>query len=1173
MSSGQQRQDDLPLLVGGISQQPAHVRVRNQVDAASNVAFSVSDGPRKRAGTTYVKKITGLTAAGNYRLHPIERDGSEKYLVVYGASVLSAYATDGTAAIVQQTADAALYLGSSSPTADNMRLITIADYTLIANTLVTVAGSTSPAFITREQHNTFEDMLTNTPAADTYHATQIDSESATTGYWQYKPGSNTYPTIVFNALASTWDAIARYSTGNDTVNGARVFMSRGQTSALTSVAWTVATKTLTKANAFTNYTWRQGDYVNVTGGTGATAEYREVASRVSANAITLVSGTGMSGSDQTDYTIDGVGEVYNMVVDFAEQAPVSLFDVARMYQKALRDAGALNACVAYTKGSTGAGRFTITGTYAGAGCTFPATFPTRTPSTPPVSSDASNDSGDPFYRGGSFVVTAGTGIPTYATASVISRWTRVPPPSQANAVPSQTTLPCKMVRIHAAGTYSTGYSGMTTDMIPTAFWRLGDALNSTTASEQGGKYPGTCTGGVTFAAAGAINGDTDTAATFDGSNDIMVAGGLGDFGSKCHRGFTVECWVKRTNSTKGVVFGAYGGNASADFISFYIEANTSDNGSSSNAGGLSVGLQATNSAGTQLITGTCAVSTLASTGTYYHLVVVVSASTSTSGIDTIAVYVNGVSKTVTLNVVTAVTSSKTRNFDTVSIGAFSGSAAATSDFLAATIDDVAVYRSVWTQSTITARYNQGINSSYSHSAIFVVSAIDWNFRETGDDSTNPLPSLFDGTHTIADIGFLRERLMLAGGENVVFSQTGDIFNFYNANFKNIVDSDPIDVPLSDERVSLIEWIMPWRNTVMIFTKAGKQFELNTPDILTPSSVAITPVSTYQTQSTRPCTMGGLLYFTTKQDNAGVYEFQYDYLKLSTRAEWVSGHVPTLLPQTIRRMAATTNTTTLFVLSDQSSGHALYAYQSYWTNDERQQSAWGSVAFTTAYRIPDMAVIGDTVYFLVEHLSQYFLESMKTAKVPTTTGWSYDIHLDRAFTLTGVHAAGTTTWTLPDSSSDTTIDCIVLGSAFGASSGTILSPTTTPGTTVTKTGDYSAGSAVLGRKFTMSLTFTRPFWRDINGTPDLGARITVRETAVVHKDSGPYTLTSVMSGRTDRTKTFTPPTGSNTQTNSTTKAFLNGNAAANAITLSSTDPRPCTISGVSVVYDSSSRAPD
>ena len=54
----------MPLLFGGISQQPPHARFANQVENAYNADFSVADGFSKRPGTIFLKDLTAQLAIG-----------------------------------------------------------------------------------------------------------------------------------------------------------------------------------------------------------------------------------------------------------------------------------------------------------------------------------------------------------------------------------------------------------------------------------------------------------------------------------------------------------------------------------------------------------------------------------------------------------------------------------------------------------------------------------------------------------------------------------------------------------------------------------------------------------------------------------------------------------------------------------------------------------------------------------------------------------------------------------------------------------------------------------------------------------------------------------------------------------------------------------------------------
>lgn len=75
---------------------------------------------------------------------------------------------------------------------------------------------------------------------------------------------------------------------------------------------------------------------------------------------------------------------------------------------------------------------------------------------------------------------------------------------------------------------------------PEAYWRLGESTG-TTATDQTGAHNGTYAGGTLLGQPGALIGDTDTSAEFDGTNDAVQAL---DQPWRSSTGFTVESWVK-----------------------------------------------------------------------------------------------------------------------------------------------------------------------------------------------------------------------------------------------------------------------------------------------------------------------------------------------------------------------------------------------------------------------------------------------------------------------------------------------------------------------------------------------------------------------------------------------------------------------------------------------------
>src|SRR3954469_21505117 len=93
----------------------------------------------------------------------------------------------------------------------------------------------------------------------------------------------------------------------------------------------------------------------------------------------------------------------------------------------------------------------------------------------------------------------------------------------------------------AGSAYSTAITG-TAGLV--SYWRLGEP-SGTAACDSFGSNGGTYQGGFALGRVGAIAGDPDTAAGFDGStgNVSIPHTSSGDVGDN----FTVEAWVKRNS--------------------------------------------------------------------------------------------------------------------------------------------------------------------------------------------------------------------------------------------------------------------------------------------------------------------------------------------------------------------------------------------------------------------------------------------------------------------------------------------------------------------------------------------------------------------------------------------------------------------------------------------------
>ena len=135
----------IPNLVQGVSQQPEILRLNSQATEQINGFSSVVEGLKKRPPTTHIAKISATTI-GNAYIHTINRDASERYVVVVKNGSILVYDIDGTAKTVVNQTNATNYLSSSDPREDFV-LVTVADYTYVLNKTKTpaMAATTSAA--------------------------------------------------------------------------------------------------------------------------------------------------------------------------------------------------------------------------------------------------------------------------------------------------------------------------------------------------------------------------------------------------------------------------------------------------------------------------------------------------------------------------------------------------------------------------------------------------------------------------------------------------------------------------------------------------------------------------------------------------------------------------------------------------------------------------------------------------------------------------------------------------------------------------------------------------------------------------------------------------------------------------------------------------------------------
>lgn len=492
-----------------------------------------------------------------------------------------------------------------------------------------------------------------------------------------------------------------------------------------------------------------------------------------------------------------------------------------------------------------------------------------------------------------------------------------------------------------------------------------------------------------------------------------------------------------------------------------------------------------------------------------------------------------------------------------------------------------------TATTLPIKLERTTAPTTSSVAVFDADVNTWTARASGTDATNPgFSVIVDGDGGLTDVAFYRNRLVLSGEQWVAFSQAGEYFNFYIVNVSSLVDDDALEARLSHE----ITDIQAFRKALVVFTSSGLQYESNSPDLLTPTTLAFDLTTRYETQDVHPIVLGSAMYFVgEKVDGSILYEYLYDDTQLSSVAADTSRHVDKLLPDDVRSIDGSTSHTTVLVLPNNQPEDAdllledgdrilmesgddilldqapiganeLNVYRYYWDEEQKRQSAWSVFCFGDDDSIADIAVLGNYCYMLTEITSEstaYVLERLPLGvDREADTGMPFTVHLDRWAKKTGAYSAPNTTWTLD--SDALSADKAVLGAAFGSDAGDIIDLTQS-GTSFSGSGDHDEGDAYVGQSFTFQLVPTRMFRRDRNGAADVLGDLLLNKIGIHHFETADYLLSVSTPRRVDRDKAFS----ADAPANGTTRAYFGGDADDTTISIESTSPKPTTVSAIEV----------
>ncbi len=407
---------------------------------------------------------------------------------------------------------------------------------------------------------------------------------------------------------------------------------------------------------------------------------------------------------------------------------------------------------------------------------------------------------------------------------------------------------------------------------------------------------------------------------------------------------------------------------------------------------------------------------------------------------------------------------------------------------------------------------------------FTFAQPEWLEREVGDLERVPHPS-FVGRN-IRDIYFFQNRLGFVSDENVITSQDGEYFGFYRSTATALLDTDPIDIAVTTERVSILNFAVPFNRTLLLFSDQS-QFVMEGGSTLTPQTAAVGQATAFESlTNVRPVGVGQYVYFPVPRGGySGLREYFVQEGNEQNDALDVTSHVPRYLPRSLTQLTASSSEDVIMGLSE-SEPNALWVYAFFFNSEGKLQSAWSKWAFSTEDKILSASFIESSLYLIVVRGSKTYIDVVSLESGAVDTGSSISFRLDRGVDAVEdcavVYDGTYTDFTLPY---DTLAELVVVvrGDDETYAEGLIVPHQCPDTSTVRLTGDWTGSCLLIGQKFTARYRFSTFYMRSSEAGGGVGAsangRLQLRYLALDYAQTGFFRLRSKPRGRDWNEKVF------------------------------------------------------
>ena len=410
---------------------------------------------------------------------------------------------------------------------------------------------------------------------------------------------------------------------------------------------------------------------------------------------------------------------------------------------------------------------------------------------------------------------------------------------------------------------------------------------------------------------------------------------------------------------------------------------------------------------------------------------------------------------------------------------------------------------------------------------FTFRELDWDPRYVGDDNTAKFPSFTN--NTISDVFFHRNRLGFLSKENVIFSRSGEFFNFFPETVTTILDTDPVDVAVSHNKVATLKHATSYNTSLMLFSDQA-QFQLTAKDVLTPKTAAINVTTEYNVNTdVVPVSAGTSLYFAVnKGESTNLKEYEVQPLTYNNEAADVTAHAPRYIPNDCYKLASSDLENTVIALC-KSERSTMWVYKYYWASpDEKVQSSWSKFKIAAGDEILNADFIDNRLYLVIKRYEGTYLEVLDFSYNQVDEDLGFLIHLDSRIDVKGTYNPDTlrTTWTVPY---PTTGDGWkgVLGAKWTSRVGGTLNLKAATSNTLYATGDWSEHPVTLGKEYEFKYQLSPIYYKDSQKISVPHYKLNLKNMHLFYDRSGYFKVTVDMKGSDTYEYVLNPTLGDTT----------------------------------------------